>query len=88
MPHPCRIRAPSRPRRLARGAAIRYHAADFTADRAVDVDDLAVLLAAWGACEGDCPADFDSDGVVDTRDLAFVLANWGSRDPGSAPGRD
>jgi len=56
---------------------IRYHAADFTADRAVDVDDLAVLLAAWGACDVECPADFNADGVVDTRDLAFVLANWG-----------
>jgi len=37
--------------------------------------DLALLLAAWGECEG-CGADLDGDGEVGGSDLAVLLASW------------
>ncbi len=49
---------------------------DLDGDGDVDSADLAILLAAWGACSG-CPADFDGSGVVDSADLAVLLAAWG-----------
>lgn len=50
--------------------------ADLNGDGVVDSFDLAILLAAWGACPG-CDADFDGDGGVGPSDLAVVLAAWG-----------
>ncbi len=51
-------------------------AADLNDDGAVDASDLAVLLAAWGPCDGLCPADLDGSGSVDAGDLAALLAAW------------
>lgn len=53
-------------------------AADLNCDGVIDGGDLAMLLAAWGAC-GDpdaCPADLSGDGNVDGGDLAILLAAW------------
>lgn len=52
--------------------------ADLTGDGAVDGADLAVLLGAWGACDGNCPADLTGDDAVDGADLAVLLGAWGS----------
>lgn len=52
-------------------------AEDLDGSGTVDAADLAVLLAAWGACR-DCPADLDGDGSVGGGDLAMLLAAWGS----------
>ncbi|MCH8851067.1 MAG: hypothetical protein IID41_00280 [Planctomycetes bacterium] len=45
-------------------------------DGQVEAFDLAMLLGAWGPCEG-CTTDFNGDGVVDAADLAQVLGAWG-----------
>jgi hypothetical protein len=53
---------------------------DLNADGVVNVDDLFLLLAAWGPCPpppDDCPADLDDDGVVGVDDLFLLLNNWG-----------
>ena len=50
---------------------------DLDGDGTVGPADLAILLAAWGAC-GDCEADLDGDGIVGPSDLAILLAAWGS----------
>ena len=50
--------------------------ADFDGDGQVEGFDLAILLGAWGPCEG-CPMDFDDDGQVNAFDLAQVLGAWG-----------
>ena len=52
--------------------------ADFDGDETVNVDDLLVLLASWGACPKDCLADIDSDGDVDVDDLLNLLGSWGA----------
>jgi hypothetical protein len=56
-------------------------AGDLDGDGDVDLTDLAGLLAAYGACEGDLSynpaADFDGSGCVDLSDLAALLANYG-----------
>ena len=49
---------------------------DLDGDGSVGVNDLLILLANWGPCEGDCPADLDGDGVVGFSDLIILLANW------------
>lgn len=45
----------------------------------VDVQDLLILLGAWGTCpkKGPCPADLNNSGAVDVQDLLILLANWG-----------
>jgi len=53
-------------------------AGDVNADCAVNGDDLAQLLAAWGPCAAPCAADLNGDGSVGGDDLAIVLVNWGS----------
>ena len=52
---------------------------DLDSDGSVGSGDLAILLAAWGACPATppCPADFNNDGVVNSGDLAILLAAWG-----------
>lgn len=51
---------------------------DLSGDGVVDVSDLLILLADWGACpRGDCPTDLNGDGVVDVSDLLLLLADWG-----------
>lgn len=52
--------------------------ADLNADFRVGVEDLLILLAAWGPCPktGFCVADVNHDGVVDTEDLLILLGDW------------
>ncbi|MCZ6654104.1 MAG: endonuclease, partial [Planctomycetota bacterium] len=49
---------------------------DLDGDGQVEAFDLAIVLGAWGPCEG-CPTDFNGDGVVNAFDLAQVLGAWG-----------
>ena len=51
---------------------------DVNGDGVVDVDDVLLLINAWGACGlgQPCPADLDGDGVVGVNDMLIVLANW------------
>jgi hypothetical protein len=49
---------------------------DLTDDDVVGVDDLLLLIAAWGSCDA-CPEDLNADGVVDVNDLLLVIAAWG-----------
>ena len=55
--------------------------ADTDADGDVDLSDLAQLLAAYGACDGDPSygylTDLDADGCVDLADLAELLSDYG-----------
>lgn len=51
--------------------------ADLDADDDVDGFDLAMLLAAWGACTiDDCPADLDASNDVGGGDVAMLLSCW------------
>ena len=50
-------------------------AEDLDGDGLVNVLDLVMLLAQWGACPG-CPADLDGNGEVDVVDLTTMLAAW------------
>ncbi len=50
---------------------------DLTGDGSVAIDDLLILLQAWGSNPGH-PADFDGDGSVGISDLLALLANWGA----------
>ena len=49
---------------------------DLDGNGTVNGADLAILLGAWGACEG-CPADLDANGQVNGADLAVLLGAWG-----------
>ena len=52
---------------------------DLNRDGAIDAQDLAVLLDAWGPCcdcDGGCRADLDGDCLVGAADLARVLDAW------------
>ena len=49
---------------------------DVNGDGIVNTEDLLLLLAAWGECQG-CPEDLNGDGVVNTTDLLALLAAWG-----------
>jgi hypothetical protein len=50
---------------------------DLNGDGVVDLNDLLMLLKAWGECPpGDCPADLNGDGVVDVLDLLILLEYW------------
>ena len=55
---------------------------DIDGDGDVDLADLAILLAAYGTCDGDAnynaAADLDGDNCVNLSDLAILLANYGS----------
>lgn len=48
---------------------------DLNLDGTVDADDLAIVLARWGADRG--LSDVDLSGTVDAGDLAGLLASWG-----------
>ncbi|MEE9212068.1 MAG: hypothetical protein V3U29_05385 [Phycisphaeraceae bacterium] len=49
---------------------------DLNGNGVVNPQDLAILLGAWGDCEG-CEADLNGDGVVGPFDLALLLGEWG-----------
>ncbi|HRP62141.1 MAG TPA: M12 family metallo-peptidase [Phycisphaerales bacterium] len=49
---------------------------DLNNDGAVDVQDLLILLGAWGPCMA-CPGDLNFDGAVDVQDLLILLGSWG-----------
>ena len=52
---------------------------DVTGDGAVNGNDLAALLVAWGSNgQGEVDTDLNNDGIVDGSDLAAVLVAWGS----------
>ena len=53
--------------------------ADVTGNGLVDVDDLLVIINAWGSCADpkNCPADFTGNGAVDVDDLLTVINGWG-----------
>jgi hypothetical protein len=48
---------------------------DLDGSGGVDVDDLLILLADWGAVVS--PADINGDGVVNVNDLLLLLEAWG-----------
>lgn len=52
---------------------------DANGNRVVDAEDLAIVLAQWGACDpsATCSGDVDGDGHVSGPDLAVVIAAWG-----------
>ena len=57
---------------LAGGTAVE---GDMNGDGLVNIDDILLILAAWGPCDG-CPEDVDGNNVVDFSDLLVVLRNW------------
>ncbi|MDP7008073.1 MAG: hypothetical protein QGI78_00715 [Phycisphaerales bacterium] len=50
---------------------------DINGDGLVDIEDLLLLLAAWGG-EGNDGTDLDGNGVVDVEDLLIMIANFGA----------
>jgi hypothetical protein len=58
---------------------------DLDGDGDVDLNDLAILLGAYGTCVGDTgyleTADIDNSGCVDLSDLAELLAHYGETYP-------
>ncbi|MDP6479300.1 MAG: hypothetical protein QGI75_04585 [Phycisphaerales bacterium] len=50
---------------------------DVDGDGLIGVDDVLMIIGAWGPCSG-CAADVDGDGAVDVDDLLAVVAAWGS----------
>ncbi|MCA9293534.1 MAG: hypothetical protein KDA20_06950 [Phycisphaerales bacterium] len=58
-------------------AATAFWAGDVDQDGTVGVDDLQVLLFAFGTCAGG-PGDVTGNGCVDLLDLNVMLLNWGT----------
>ena len=55
--------------------------ADVNGDGVVNVEDLVLVLLAWGPCPpppAPCPADVNGNGGVNVQDLAAVLLAWES----------
>ena len=52
---------------------------DTNGDDFVDVDDVLIVIDAWGDCvpDQDCPADVDGDGLVNVNDILLVISEWG-----------
>ncbi len=50
--------------------------ADLNDDELVDVNDLLMLLEAWGSGESDNQADLNGDGIIDVTDLLMMLEAW------------
>ncbi|UCD74618.1 MAG: hypothetical protein JSV91_12620 [Phycisphaerales bacterium] len=48
---------------------------DLNGDGKVNLDDLFLVLAAWGTCDG-CPEDLNNDGKVNLDDVFVILNNW------------
>ena len=49
---------------------------DIDGDGVVGVNDLLMLIAAWGPCPSDCPEDLNGDGIVDVLDILELLSYW------------
>ena len=54
---------------------------DIDLDGLVNVNDLVLLIGAWGQCPGGgggqtCPADLNASGSVDVDDLIALLSHW------------
>ena len=49
---------------------------DLDGNGLVDVNDLLVIIGAWGPCSGDCPADLSGDGIVSVSDILLLLSFW------------
>jgi len=49
---------------------------DVNGDGLLNVEDLLMMLSAWGSCSGDCSEDITGDGVVDVSDLLQLLSYW------------
>ncbi len=58
---------------------VPLQSADLNQDGSVSVEDLLLLLAAWGPCNDcqACSADLDNDCIVGVSDLLLLLAGWG-----------
>ena len=54
--------------------ALVYDPEDINEDGVVNVVDLLIVIAEWGAL--DSPADVNEDGIVDVTDLLMVIAAW------------
>jgi len=48
---------------------------DLNGDGLLNVEDLLLMLSAWGPCAG-CTEDITSDGAVDVSDLLLLLSYW------------
>jgi hypothetical protein len=57
--------------------------ADFNGNGAVAVEDMIILLGAWGNAGG--PEDLNEDGIVDAADMALLLSHWGPCPPPPDP---
>jgi hypothetical protein len=51
---------------------------DFDGNGAVDLNDLANLLAHFGGPANACQGDMDGNGIIDLTDLAQLLARFGA----------
>lgn len=60
------------------GAAVPHCPGDVNGDRTVDLNDLSVLLANFGAGTLPAQGDLDGDGDVDLADLSVLLASFGT----------
>ena len=49
---------------------------DIDGDGIVGVNDLLMMIAAWGTCPTDCPEDLNGDGIVDVLDILELLSFW------------
>ena len=50
---------------------------DFDLDNFVNINDLLLLMAAWGECDAVCIEDLDGDGTVNVSDILIFLSLWG-----------
>ena len=52
---------------------------DANGDGEIDVNDILIIIDAWGDCVPDqkCPADVDADGFVNVNDVLLVISGWG-----------
>lgn len=75
----CEVYAKKTEDRDGNGISDECDRADIDRDGDVDIADLLMMLAHWGACEvpcKECNADLDRDCDVGTADLLILLLNW------------
>ena len=49
---------------------------DVDGSGAIGLGDIAMIVSAWGNCDGACAADTNDDGQIDVRDLIEILMRW------------